>query len=377
MDSFIMGLVEVAARPGMISFATGLPDNSLFDLAGVRHAVDAVLEEDGGCSLQYDSPTGFIPLREWIADRCGSELGFDVDASNVIMTNGSQECFDQLGRLFLNPGDGMVVENPGYLGALQSFSSYSPDFIPVDVTPGGIDLEQLDAALSCNPKLFYSIPNHQNPSGNSYSLDTRRQVASMIRDSGCLMIEDDAYGELGFDGRVGPTMKSMSPEDVVLTGSFSKTISPGMRVGWMVVPDWMVPMASKSVEAASLQSCTFSQRVIHRFLCKNDYDAYLVGLRNSYAEKKRFFLDAMEDALPDTVSWNNPDGGMFVWLEIPEGYDSMKVFEGCLERGLVVMPGAPFHVHGGGNAIRLNFATPTREQIIQGMSILAEVCRRM
>lgn len=377
MDSFIMGLVEVAARPGMISFATGLPDNSLFDVDGLRRAVDNVLDCDGGCTLQYDSPTGYVPLREWIADRCRTVFGFETKASNVIMTNGSQECFDQLGRLFLNPGDPMVVENPGYLGALQSFSSYAPEFIPVDVAPGGVDLGQLEEALEKDPKLFYSIPNHQNPSGNSYSDSTRRAVASMIRDSGCLMIEDDAYGELGFNGRVGPAMKSMSPDDVVLTGSFSKIISPGMRVGWMVVPDWMVPMASKSVEAASLQSGTFSQRVVHRYLLDNDYDAYLVTLRKAYEEKKRFFLGVMEEMLPDTVTWNDPDGGMFVWLKAPEGYDSMKIFQGCLDNGLVVMPGGPFHMRGGGNAIRLNFATPTREQIVAGMGILADVCRRI
>lgn len=377
MDSLIMSLVEVAARPGMISFATGLPDNSLFDVKGLRAAVDSVLDCNGDCALQYDSPTGYVPLREWIAERCSTVLGFDTKASNVIMTNGSQECFDQIGRLFLDPGDGLVVENPGYLGALQSFSSYSPRFLPVDVSPEGVDLDQLGDALSQDPKLFYSVPNHQNPSGNSYSDSTRRSVASMIRDSGCLLLEDDAYGELGYGGRVGPAMKSMSPDDVVLTGSFSKIISPGMRVGWMVVPDWMAPMASKSVEASALQSGTFSQKVIHRYLCDNDYDSYLDTLRKAYEEKKCFFLSVMREMLPDTVTWNDPDGGMFVWLKAPEGYDSMRIFRGCLDAGLVVMPGGPFHIRGGGNTIRLNFATPTREQIVSGMSILADVCGRI
>ena len=282
-----------------------------------------------------------------------------------------------MGKMFLEHGDVMAVENPGYLGAIQSYSAYDPDFRGVDVGPDGADLDQLAAAVSDGAKLFYSIPNHQNPSGASYSEDVRKGVADIIRGSGCMLIEDDAYGELGYDGRVGRTMKSMAPEDTVLTGSFSKTISPGMRVGWMVVPDWMVAKAGRSLEACCLQSNTFCQRIIDRFLQENDYDAYLDRLRAGYARKKRVFLDAMEDNLPDTVSWNDPQGGMFVWLKTPEGTDAMRLYERLLEGKLVVMPGGPFHVRGGRNTIRLNFATPTDEQIEAGMKVLGRTCREL
>lgn len=375
MDSFIMSLVDVAARPGMISFATGLPDNDLFAVDRIRDAVEAVLDEDASGALQYDSPAGFIPLRKRIAERCSKQLGFDVDYEHVLMTNGSQECFDQLGKLFLDRGDRMIVENPGYLGAIQSFSSYGPEFLGVDVGPEGVDIDQFAAALKKGPKLFYSIPNHQNPSGISYSDSVRKEVASLIRDSGCLMIEDDAYGELGYDGRVGKTMKSMSPEDIVFTGSFSKTISPGMRVGWMVIPDWMRKDAGKSIESSFLQSNTFCHRVIDSFLANNDYDAYLGGLRKAYKAKKKVFLDAMEDCLPEYMRWNDPQGGMFVWLKTPEGTDAMKLFDLCADRKLVVMPGHPFHVRGGANTIRLNYATPSEEKIAEGMKILGGCCR--
>ncbi|MBO4764006.1 MAG: PLP-dependent aminotransferase family protein, partial [Candidatus Methanomethylophilaceae archaeon] len=216
MESFIMSLVDVASRPGMISFATGLPDNSLFDVDGVAKAAAEVLREAGGAALQYDSATGFVPLRMRIADRCRKELGFSVGYENVILTNGSQECFDLLARMFLEPGDRMVVENPGYLGAIQSFSAYGPEIIGADVGPEGVDTGQLEAAVASGSKLFYSIPNHQNPSGGSYSDPVRKRVADIIRGSGCLLIEDDAYGELGFNGRAGRTMKSMAPEDAVL-----------------------------------------------------------------------------------------------------------------------------------------------------------------
>ena len=377
MDSFIMSLVDVAAKPGMIAFATGLPDNSLFDIPAMRRAIDDVMAEEPYGALQYDTATGYIPLRKRIAERCRRELGFDTSWENVLMTSGSQVCFDLMGKMFLEHGDVMAVENPGYLGAIQSYSAYSPDFRGIDIGPGGVDLDQLSEAVSDGARLFYSIPNHQNPSGASYSEDVRKGVAEIVGDSGCMLIEDDAYGELGYNGRVGRTMKSMIQEDTVLTGSFSKTISPGMRVGWMVVPDWMVAKAGRSLEACCLQSNTFCQRVIDRFLRDNDYDAYLQGLRRGYARKKKVFLDAMEDNLPDTVSWNDPDGGMFVWLRTPEGTDAMRLYERLLEGKLVVMPGRPFHVRGGANTIRLNFATPTDEQIAAGMKVLGDACREL
>jgi 2-aminoadipate transaminase len=375
MDSFIMSLVDVAARPGMISFSTGLPDNSLFDIEGLAKASDEVLREMRGDALQYDSATGYIPLRKRIAERCRKELGFDATYEDVIMTNGSQECFDLLARLFLDPGDRMAVENPGYLGAIQSFSAYAPEFIGIDVGPEGADADQLARAVESGAKLFYSIPNHQNPSGNSYSESVRRSVADIVRGSRCLLIEDDAYGELGYAGRAGRTIKSMAPEDTVLTGSFSKTISPGMRIGWMVVPEWMRAQAGRSLEAMSLQSGTLCQKIVDRFLQEHDYDEYLRGLRRSYSKKKDFFLDIMEDELPDCMEWNNPKGGMFVWLTSPEGTDAMRIFNAALDRKLVVMPGKPFHVRGGENTLRLNFATPTEDQIRAGMKALGDACR--
>ena len=375
MDSFIMSLVDVAARPGMISFSTGLPDNSLFDIEGLAKASDEVLREMRGDALQYDSATGYIPLRKRIAERCRKELGFDATYEDVIMTNGSQECFDLLARLFLDPGDRMAVENPGYLGAIQSFSAYAPEFIGIDVGPDGADADQLARAVESGAKLFYSIPNHQNPSGNSYSERVRSEVAGIVRGSGCLLIEDDAYGELGYSGRAGRTMKSMAPEDTVLTGSFSKTIAPGMRIGWMVVPEWMRAQAGKSLEAMSLQSGTLCQKIVDRFLEEHDYDLYLGRLRRAYSEKKDFFLDAMEDELPDCMGWNDPKGGMFVWLTSPAGSDAMRIFDAALERKLVVMPGKPFHVRGGGNTLRLNFATPSEDQIRVGMKALGDACR--
>lgn len=374
-ESFIMGLVEVASRPGMVSFATGLPDNSLLDPDALAEAVRHVLSHDGSDSLQYGPTSGFYPLRERIAERCRDVLGVDASAEDVFLTNGSQECFDQLGRMFLNRGDIMAVENPGYLGAIQSFTAYGPVLDRVDMDDEGPDMRMLSDSISRGAKMFYSIPNFQNPTGASYSENRRREVASMIDGTSCLLIEDDAYGELSYDGSRGTVMKSLAPENTVLTGSFSKTISPGMRVGWMVVPEWMRVHTCRSLEASSLQSNTFCQRVIHRFLETNDYEGFLTRVRKGYKEKRDIFIDAMEDNLPDSVSWNVPDGGMFVWLKTPVGTKAMDLHELCVERGLVIMPGEPFHTSGGANTIRLNFATPDEDGIQRGMRILGDACR--
>ena len=374
-ESFIMGLVEVASKPGMISFATGLPDNNLLDPCALRDAMADVLDNDGPAALQYGPTSGYYGLKERVAERCRRVLGVDAQAEDVFFTNGSQECFDQLGRMFLNRGDIMAVENPGYLGAIQSFTAYGPCLHGVDVDEHGPDMAMLESSVEDGAKLFYSIPNFQNPTGASYSESARREVASIIDGSSCLMIEDDAYGELSYDGSRRTVMKSLADDTTVLTGSFSKTISPGMRVGWMVVPEWMREHVNRSMEAASLQSNTFCQRVIDRFLEMNDYDRYLSHVRRGYREKRDIFMDAMDDLLPDTVTWNVPEGGMFVWLRTPPGTRAMRLHELCLERGLVIMPGEPFHTHGGENAIRLNFATPDEDAILKGMHILGDVCR--
>ena len=254
MQSYIMSLIEVARRPGMISFATGLPDRRLFDPAGIEAAAEKVLESgEAADALQYGATAGYMPLREKIADRCNRVMGMSVTAEDVFVTNGSQECFDHLGKLFLDRGDGIAVENPGYLGALQSFSVYAPEFMPVDMEQGGPDMSQLETVFAKAPKLFYCIPNHQNPSGTSYTEDARRAVAELADEGSTLVVEDDAYGELGYRGRAGRTIASMTG-NAVLTGSVSKIISPGMRVGWMVVPEWMREAVSTSLEAACLHA---------------------------------------------------------------------------------------------------------------------------
>ena len=367
-----MSLISVANKPGMISFATGLPDKRLFDVKGLKDAALDVFDEKGADALQYSITEGSAELRKKIAERCKTKLNFKTSADNVFMTNGSQECFDHLGKIFIDPGDGLIVENPGYLGALQSFSVYSPEFFGVDTKDNGIDMSQLSDNLKRSPKLFYSIPNHQNPSGMTYSREVRKEIAEQIEGSDCVMVEDDAYGELGFKERI-PPVRSLS-QNVIFTGSFSKIISPSMRTGWMIVPDEMTDEVRTSLEAACLHANSFSQAVLNRFLEKNDLDAYLRPIRKEYERKCRLMLDLMNDHLPSDLEWNEPDGGMFIWMRTPEGTDAMRLFEASLKRKLVIMPGRPFHVRGGENTIRLNYATASDKEMKEGMEKLAKAC---
>lgn len=371
MESYIMKLISVANEPGMISLATGLPDKRLFDVAGLKEAAKEVLEGDGArAALQYGVTEGLPALREKIASRCAKEMHIKVSADNIFITNGSQECFDHLGKIFLDPGDGIVVENPGYLGALQSYSVYSPKFVGVDLNENGPDMGQLTDALNTHPKIYYSIPNYQNPSGMSYSDDVRKEIAELMGDSDTVLVEDDAYGELGFEGRKRRSIRSMN-EDVVLTGSFSKIISPGMRVGWMIVPDEMKDAVRTSMEASCLHANSFSQAVMNRFLERNDLSEYLRPIRAEYKRKRDLMLDLLDDSGMD-ARWNVPEGGMFIWFRTPEGTDAMRLFDECLKRKLVIMPGRPFHVRGGENTIRLNFATSSDEEIKTGVGTLGK-----
>ncbi|MCL2607634.1 MAG: PLP-dependent aminotransferase family protein [Methanomassiliicoccaceae archaeon] len=371
IDSFIMKLISVSKEPGMISFATGLPDKRLFDTEGIVKAAASVLEDTESAKdvLQYGTVKGILPLREKIAERCKGS-GFSVSEENVFIVNGSQECFDLIGKMFIDRGDDMAVDDPCYLGAIQSFSLYGPKFTGVPMEDDGPNMNNLEAALKRNPKLYYSIPNHQNPSGISYSAEKRKETAELLSSSDCVMVEDDAYGELGYEGRIGPSVRAMN-DNVILTGSFSKIISPGMRIGWMIVPDEMTDITMKCIESSSLHANTFSQHIMNRFLEQTDLDAYLKELRKEYKRKCMLMLDLLGDHLPSELEWNTPNGGMFIWLKLKEGADAMRLFESALNKKLVIMPGRPFHINGGGNTIRLNFATADDEEMKEGVRRLS------
>lgn len=376
--SFIREILKVTERPEIISFAGGLPNPALIDTEAIRRAADAVIGNDGRAALQYSTTEGYLPLRKFIADRYRQRLGLKISPDEILITNGSQQCIDLIGRIFINAGDHLVIERPGYLGAIQAFSLNEPVIHPVPLNDDGPDLETLEKTCrSHDIRLFYGIPNSQNPSGISYSEANRRRISEILQEHGSLFVEDDAYGELSFSGKSIPSLRSFLPDQTIITGSFSKILSPGMRLGWVVAPQAVMEQLIVVKQAADLHSNYLSQRIAYEYLSKNDIGQHIRNIRNAYRQQCGTMIAMIEEEFPETVSCTHPVGGMFVWVTLPEGYSSLKVFEEALRQNVAVLPGLPFYVDGGGtNTLRLNFSNATCETIRTGMKRLAHVIRR-
>jgi 2-aminoadipate transaminase len=376
--SFIREILKVTERPEIISFAGGLPSPSLIDVGGIRTASDAVLEQDGLCALQYSTTEGYLPLRQFIADRYKKRLGLDISPDEILITNGSQQCLDLIGKVLIGAGDHIAIERPGYLGAIQAFSLYEPEFHTVPLMAEGPDTALLDKTCHANPvRLFYGVPNSQNPSGITYSEERRRELAEVLRKKGVLFVEDDAYGELNFSGTSLPSMRTFLPHQTIITGSFSKILAPGMRMGWVVAPPEIMEQLVIAKQASDLHSNYLSQRIAYEYLLHNDIDSHIRKIRAVYRHQRDVMIQMLEEEFPETVSWTHPLGGMFIWMTLPKGYSSMEVFEQALTENVAVLPGMPFYVDGGGtDTIRLNFSNSTDENIITGMGRLARVIRQ-
>ena len=377
--SFIREILKVTERPEIISFAGGLPSPALIDVDGIRRAANTVLEQDGRCALQYSTTEGYLPLRQFIADRYKKRLGLSISPEEILITNGSQQCLDLIGKILIGTGDHVAIERPGYLGAIQAFSQYEPEFHPVPLMEDGPDIVSLNLTCRTHPvRLFYGVPNSQNPSGITYSEKRRKDVADVMKEHGVLYVEDDAYGELNFSGKSLSSMQTFLPHQTIITGSFSKILAPGMRMGWVVAPHEIMEQLVVAKQASDLHSNYLSQRIAYEYLLHNDIDRHIWKIRAAYEHQRDVMLKMIEEEFPDTVSSTHPLGGMFVWVTLPAGCSSMDVFEQALKENVAVLPGMPFYVDGGGtDTMRLNFSNSTDENIIAGMGRLARVIRRM
>jgi 2-aminoadipate transaminase len=377
--SFIREILKVTERPEIISFAGGLPSPDLIDVDGIRIATNTVLEHDGRCVLQYSTTEGFYPLRQFIADRYKKRLGLSVSPDEILITNGSQQCLDLIGKVLIGAGDHVAIERPGYLGAIQAFSLYEPVFHPVPLGNDGPDSAMLDKACRSHTiRLFYGVPNSQNPSGISYSDKVRQDIADVMQEHGCLFVEDDAYGELYFSGSVRHSLRTYLPGQTIITGSFSKILAPGMRMGWVVAPPEIMEQLVVAKQASDLHSNYLSQRIAYEYLIHNDIDSHIRKIGAAYQRRRDVMIRMLETDFPDTVSCTHPLGGMFVWVTLPGGCLSMEVFERALKENVAVLPGMPFYVDGGGtDTMRLNFSNSPEETIVTGMERLARVIRRM
>ncbi len=372
--SFLDELFRVSADPAIISFAGGLPSTGLIDTEGIARATAEVLAEDASGALQYTTTDGYLPLREYIAQRYRTRLGISAAAEEIQTVNGSQQCLDLFAKIFLNPGDPVCIERPGYLGAIEAFSLYEPSISAVPLGSEGLDLAALESiVMKEQPKFLYGIPNSQNPSGITYPQENRRAVAELLEPGGTVFYEDDAFGELFFDAKPRLPVKKYLPDQTVISGSFSKTIAPGMRIGWLLAPRKILKQFNIAKQAADLHTNFFCQKILHHYLTSCDYDAHLRTITKVYRERCRLMCDLLDDLLPG-LTHTHPEGGMFLMATLPKGISSRGVFDEGIKNKVAILPGLPFYVDGGGGGtIRLNFSASSEEQINEGMHRLARV----
>jgi len=377
--SFIREILKVTIDASIISFAGGLPNRQFFPVKGLQKAANDVFEEAGSEILQYANSEGYLGLRQFIADRYRQKEGLDIAVEDILITTGSQQGLDLLGKTFLNEGDDLIIEEPGYLGAIQAFSLYRPRFYPVPVREGGMDTTSLARVLrDRQPKLLYTVTNFQNPSGISYTDENRQSVAHLIRGRSCLIIQDDPYGDLRFSGSRKVSFKRLLPDNTVLLGSFSKTVAPALRLGWLVAPPPIMEKVVVAKQAADLHSDYLAQRILHRFLQDNDLDAHIATIIHQYGKQKEAMIGAIKEHFPPGVQCTNPEGGMFLWVTLPEGTSSMRLFEAAIAKKVAFVPGTPFYVdRKDTNTLRLNFSCSDEPTIVEGIRRLGDSIRQL
>ena len=378
--SLVRELLKKAGGSGFISFAGGLPNPKFFPAEALVAATEAVLRNDAADVLQYAVSEGYPPLREWIAARYRQRYGLDIPIEQIMITSGSQQGLDLLGKVLLNPGDVVINEQPGYQGAIHALSIYQPCFAGVPVRDDGLDVEQLAAALrehAGRAKLIVVTPNYQNPTGITYTQANRRALADEICQHNVLLVEDDPYSELGFgDARMPPLRAHLDGQAVVL-GSFSKIVAPGMRLGWLIAPPSLMPRIVVAKQATDFHSSQFAQRVLHHYLTTNPVDEHIARIRAGYAAQARTMIEALEDHFPPDemeVAFTRPQGGMFVWVTLPAQADSMAILRDAIEVRVSFLPGVPFFTNGDGKRyMRLSYSQADEAMIEEGIARLARV----
>ena len=369
--SEIRELLKLTERPEVISFAGGLPASELFPIQEIKEVNDYVLDCCGEQALQYTTTEGFRPLRRWIAERMNSRLGTAFDEDNIMITHGSQQALDLTGKVFLEEGDVVLCESPTYLAAISAFRAYGCRFAEVETDEEGMIISRLEKALEENPeaKLIYVIPDFQNPTGRTWSLERRRQLVELSAKYNVMVIEDNPYGELRYEGRFLPSVKSFDNEgNVLCTGTFSKIFCPGYRIGWIAGEKEVIRKYVLVKQGVDLQCNTVAQMVISTFLEKYDIDAHIDKIREVYRRRRDAAVDSIERFFPDNIKYTKPEGGLFLWVELDEKMNATKLLEKCLEQDVAFVPGDSFYPNRGKrNTMRINFSSTQEEQIVEGI----------
>jgi 2-aminoadipate transaminase len=369
--------LKVTENPQVISFAGGLPNAAYFPAKEIAQACLKVLNYDN-TALQYSTTEGYLPLRQYIAQRYAKRHGLKIDPDTITITNGSQQGLDLIGKVFIDKGDKVIIERPGYLGAIQAFGVYEPEFQPISLLDDGIDTAELARALKKNRiKLFHMVANFQNPSGITYSKEKRLAVADMFMGYNGILVEDDPYGELRFTGENLPSLRHYLEDNLILLGSFSKIVSPGLRLGWICASPDITEKIIIVKQASDLHSNYLAQRILYQYLSDNDIDEHIFRIKQAYSKQKDCMIATMEQYFPAEVEFTRPQGGMFLWISLPKGLSSAKLFELAIQENIAFVPGKPFYVDGGGdNTLRLNFSNSDENRIEEGIKRLANIIKR-
>ena len=376
--STIREILKVTTQPEVISFAGGLPAPELFPVAELRAAADRVLGAAGAAAaVQYGQTEGFIPLREYLAAEM-ARRSVTCSADEIIITGGSQQALDLIGRALLDPGDVVLTENPTYLAAIQCFQSCQAKFVPVPTDEDGLIVDELPALIAQHrPKFLYTIPNFQNPSGITMTLARRQALAEMAARHDLIVVEDDPYGRLRYVGEDLPAIKALDESGcVVYLSTFSKTVAPGLRVGWVVAASEILQRLVILKQAADLHSSSLDQRIIHEYLLTGTNDAHVARIRAAYGERYQALDDALAAEMPTGYRWTHPEGGMFLWVTGPDELNTSDLLVEALKHKVAFVPGQDFFPNGGGlNYMRLNFSNSPPERIREGIARLARLAR--
>jgi DNA-binding transcriptional MocR family regulator len=371
-------LMHVMADPEVISFGGGLPAWDLFPVEKIREITDDLLRTDGPATLQYSTSEGYLPFREQLTKRY-RHRGCDISVENVIIDTGSMQGIDLAGKLMLDPGDIVILGDPTFLTALQAFSFYRARYLTVPLDDEGMQIDLLPEILETNtPKFIYIMPTFQNPTGRTLSLERRHRLVEIANYYGVPIVEDDAYGELRYDGDPLPTLKSLDTEgNVIYLGSFSKTLSPGLRVGFIIAPSALMEKLVFAKQAADLHTSLLPQRIACEFLSRDLLDPHIETIIGNYRQRRDAMLEALDQHFPDDVRWTRPEGGIFLWVTLPAGMDAGQLFEQAVAEKVVFVPGSNYFANGGGaGTMRLNFSAYDEETISLGIERLATVIRR-
>jgi 2-aminoadipate transaminase len=382
-SSVIRELLKLTEQPDIISFAGGLPAPDVFPVEQFREACNHVLDNFGPQALQYSTTEGYRPLREMIA-RHTARYNIEITADNILITSGSQQALDFIGRLFLNRGDYIVVESPTYVGALQAWNAYGAQYIPVRADEDGMIVDELEAALRIGPKFIYILPNFQNPSGSTLSLERRQKLVELADRYGVPIVEDDPYGQLRYEGDHIPSIVSLDSEyrglnggghysgNVIYISTFSKLLAPGLRLAWVIAPPEVIRKLVMTKQAADLHTSSFNQYVAYEVANGGFLNEHVKLIRAVYKERRDVMFEMMEEMFPQGVTWSKPKGGMFLWGILPEGMDATELLQRAVERKVAFVPGEAFHPRGGGaNTMRINFSYSSPETIREGVRRLA------